>query len=181
VPDDRVRVLELTAKTVVVHTVTYFCVGAAAFFLLDYSALYSRPDLAGFMRQTSDPMVMAGPLFQPIRGAVFGLAIYPLRRAFFERENGWLLLWWVLVAFGIISTFGPAPGSLEGLVYTRISLFHQLVGLPEVVVQALALAFGLAYWVNHPSNRWVAWTMCAAFVVVLLLSIVGLVSTQRGA
>jgi hypothetical protein len=181
VADDRLRFLELTAKTVVVHTVTYFCVGAGAFFLLDYSALYSRPDLAGFMRQTTDPMVMAGPLFQPIRGAVFALAIYPLRKAFFERKNGWLLLWWVLVALGIISTFGPAPGSIEGLVYTRISLFHQLVGLPEVIIQALALASGVAYWVNHRSNRWFAWTMCAAFVVVLLLTIGGLVSTQRGA
>ena len=180
-PDDRVRLLELTVKTVVVHTVTYFCVGATALFLLDYPTLYSRPDMTGFMRQTTDPMVMAGPLFQPVRGAVFALAIYPLRRAFFERKNGWLLLWWALVAFGIISTFGPAPASLEGLVYTRISVLHQLVGLPETIFQALALAFGLTYWVNHPSNRWLTWTMCAAFVAVLLLSITALVSTQRAA
>ena len=98
-----------------------------------------------------------------------------------ERNNGWLLLWWVLVALGIISTFGAAPGSLEGLVYARISVPHQLIGLPEVVLQAFALAFGLVYWVNHPRNRWLTWVMGATFVVALVLPIAGLLAEPRGA
>ena len=85
------------------------------------------------MRPTTDPMVMAGPLFQPIRGLVFALVFYPLREILFTKKNGWLIMWWILVALGILSTFGPAPGSIEGMIYTVIPLRSQLTGWLEVV------------------------------------------------
>ena len=172
---------QLAVKTVIVHTVTYFAVGLVAMSVAHYATLYARPDMAGLMRQTTDPMVMAGPLFQPLRGLIFALAIYPLRGMLLVRKHGWLLLWWILVALGIISTFGPAPGSLEGLVYTRISVLHQLVGLPEVVLQALFLASGVVYWVNHPQKRWFTWVMAVAFVIVMAIPLVGLLAKSRGA
>lgn len=179
--DDRPRLLDLAVKTIIVHTVTYFVMGILALFLLGYAALYARPDMARLMRQTTDPMVMAGPLFQPIRGVVFALAIYPLRELLFGRKHGWLLLWWLLIALGIISTFGPSPGSVEGLVYTRISIPDQLVGLPEVLLQSLLLAFGVVYWVGHPDKRWLTWLMVGSFVVIMLLSIAGLLVRSGGA
>lgn len=179
--DDRPRLLDLAVKTIIVHTVTYFVMGILALFLLGYAALYARPDMARLMRQTTDPMVMAGPLFQPIRGLVFALAIYPLRELLFGRKHGWLLLWWLLIALGIISTFGPSPGSVEGLVYTRISIPDQLVGLPEVLLQSLLLAFGVVYWVGHPDKRWLTWLMVGSFVVIMLLSIAGLLVRSGGA
>lgn len=172
---------QLAIKTAIVHTVTYFAMGLVALSVLNYAALYSRPDMAGFMRPTAEPLVMAGPLFQPVRGLVFALVIRPLQGVFLGSERGWLLLWWTLVALGIISTFGPAPGSVEGLVYTRITLSHQLVGLPEVVLQALLLAVGVVYWVNHPEKRWLTWLMVIAFVLAMLLPIAGLMATSRGA
>jgi len=178
---DQPRLLELAVKTIVVHTVTYFAIGGLAFYLLDYAAVLSRPDMASWMRQPTDPILIAGPLFQPIRGVVFALAIYPVQGMFWGRQHGWLLLWWMLLALGIISTFGPAPGSLEGLVYTRIPILNQLLDLREVVVQSLLLASGLAYWVNHPQSRWLTWVMAVAFVVVLLMPIAGLLVGSRGA
>jgi hypothetical protein len=173
--------VELAVKTTIVHTVTYFLMGVLAAAVLDYATLYARPDMAGFVRQTTDRMVMAGPLFQPIRGLVFALAIYPLRDVFLGRTLGWLLLWWVLVALGIVSTFEAAPGSVEGLVYTRISVAHQLLGLPEVLLQALLLAAGVFYWIHHQEKRWLTWVLAVAFVAILSLSIAGLVVRPRGA
>jgi len=178
---DSPQLLELAVKTIIVHTVTYFLTGALAFYFLDYATVLARPDMASWMRQPTDPMVMAGPLFQPIRGLVFALVIYPLREKFFERRHGWLLLWWILVALGIISTFGAVPGSLEGFVYTRISIRDQLLGLPEVVLQALLLAFGVVYWVNHPRTPWLTRVMVAAFILVMSLPILGLLARSRGA
>src|SRR5262245_49864224 len=103
----------LTVKTIAVHTVTYFVMGLIAFNLFDYAGLFAQPGLAGFFRQTDDPVIAAGPLLQPIRGALFALALYPLREIIFGRRYGWLILWWLLVALGILSTFGPSPGSVE--------------------------------------------------------------------
>ena len=55
----------LTLKTVVVHTITYFIAGVLAYTLGGYEKAFSQPPLSYFMRPTSDPLVMAGPLFQP--------------------------------------------------------------------------------------------------------------------
>ena len=171
---------QVTIKTIVVHTVTYFVMGVFALLVFDYAALHAQPDMAGLMRQTTDPLVMAGPLFQPMRGLVFALVIYTLRQVVFTRKQGWLVLWWIRVALGVVSTFGPAPGSIEGLIYTVVPLRHQFIGLLEVVPQTLLLALGVVYWVNHPEKRWLTWLMATAFAAVILLSIAGLLARSRG-
>jgi len=163
----------LALKTIVVHTITYFAMGLLAATFLGYAERFARPGMVCWMRQTNDPLVMAGPLFAPIRGLLFALAFYPLREVLFKK-NGWLIMWWLLVALGILSTFGPAPGSVEGMVYTVIPLLDQLTGWLEVVPQAFLLAVVLYYWVNHPKNRWLTWVMGAIFVLVLLFPVLGL-------
>jgi hypothetical protein len=103
-----------------------------------------------------------------------------LRRAFFARPNGWLVMWVTLVAFGILGTFGSPPGSLEGFIYTTVPASVQLTLLPEVLVQSLALSWLLFQWVNHPERRWLRWLMVAAFVVALLLPLLGLAEAIGG-
>jgi hypothetical protein len=166
--------LGLAVKTIVVHTITYMLMGMLAATLLGYGEAFAAPWMACWMRQTDDPMVMAGPLFQPIRGLLFALAFYPLRGLLFGRKKGWLVLWWLLVALGILSTFGPAPGSVEGMLYTVIPVSQQLMGWLEVIPQALLLSVILFYWVSHPEKRWLTWLMVAVFVVMLLLPALGL-------
>src|SRR5262245_36821845 len=115
--DGTVSLVTLTIKTVIVHTVTYSIVGFLAFTVLDYGRLFSDPPMKVVMRQTDDPWVMAGPLFQPVRGLLFALAFYPLRDVLFGRKGGWLVLWLELVILGILSPFGASPGSVEGMIY----------------------------------------------------------------
>jgi hypothetical protein len=166
--------LGLVVRTIIVHTVTYFVMGMLASVLLGYAEAFAKPWMACWMRQTDDPIVMAGPLFAPLRGLLFALAFYPLRETLFGRKKGWLIMWWLLVALGILSTFGPAPGSVEGMVYTVLPLSQQLTGWLEVIPQALLLSVILFYWVNHPDKRWLTWLMVAVFVVMLLMPALGL-------
>lgn len=166
--------LALAAKTIVAHSVTYFFMGILASTFLNYAERFARPEMACWMRQLDDPLIMAGPLLQPIRGLIFALAFYPLRETLFGRKNGWLILWWLLVALGILSTFGPPPGSIEGMIYTRIPILDQLVGWLEVVPQALLLSVILFYWVNHPEKKWLNWVMGVFFFVVNLMLVAGL-------
>jgi hypothetical protein len=173
--DDLIRFPGFAARTIVAHTVTYFCMGVLAAAILDYHEQFSRPFMACWMRPTTDPLVMAGPLFQPIRGFIFALVFYRFRDILFSKPRGWLLTWWTLVGLGIISTFGPAPGSIEGMVYTVIPLRDQLTGWLEIVPQALLLSGILYYWVRHPQNRRLDWTLGIAFAIVLLLPLLGLV------
>lgn len=170
----RPTVLEVTIKTIVTHTITYFIMGLLASTLFNYGRLYAETSLNLLMRQTSEPMVMAGPLFQPIRGFLFGIVFFLLRDTLFRRKNGWLVMWILLVVVGILSPFGPSPGSIEGMIYTVVPLEIQLIGLPEVLLQALILSVVLFYWVNHPEKTWLNWVMGVAFALVILMPILGL-------
>jgi hypothetical protein len=170
----------IVLKTVVVHTVTYFLAGLVAMLALGYRQRFAEPPLAALILPTDDPRVMAGPLFQPLRGMLFGLVFYTLRPVVFRRPDGWLVLWLVLVVVGVVSTFGPSPGSVEGMIYTTLPWGAHLFGLPEVLAQAGLLAGVLWYWVNHPERRWLGWSLGVAFALALALPALGLLAQQAG-
>lgn len=172
--------IEVITKAIATHTVTYFLMGLLASTVFDYGALYAETSLNLLMRQTSHPLVMAGPLFQPIRGALFGIVFFMLRDILFGRRNGWLVMWIILLVVGVIGPFGPTPGSIEGLIYTIVPVGIQLRGLPEVLLQSMLLSVVLVYWVNHPQKRWLNWIMGIAFFLVMLLPTVGLLVGQAG-
>jgi hypothetical protein len=177
VTQTRPTLLEVLVKTIVTHTVTYFIMGLLASTILDYARFFTESDLNLMMRPTSDLLVMVGPLFQPLRGVLFGTVFYLLRDPVFNKKNGWLVMWIVLVAVGILGTFGPSPGSLEGMLYTVFPFWIHLRGLPEVLLQSLFLSVILFYWVNYP-KRWLNWVMGIAFVVFMSFPILGLLATQ---
>ena len=166
------RFLPLAAKAIVCHTITYFVMGALAAHFLHYAELLARPDSG--MRQITDPWVMAGPLFQPLRGLVFASVFYPLRGILFGKKHGWVLMAWILIAIGILSTFGPASGSIEGMIYTPTPIHFQLRGWLEVVPQALLLSALLCYWVGHAEKKWLNWLLGIVFFVMMALPVLGL-------
>ena len=169
---------ESIVKASVIHTISYFIMGFLAYTLFDYEHLYAETSLKLLMRPASEPVVMAGPLFQPIRGALFGIVFFLLRESLFRKKSGWLIMWIVLVVLGIIGTFGPTPGSFEGMIYTVLPLQIHLIGLPEIVIQALILSLGVFYWVNHPGKKWLNWTFGIVFFLMLLLPLLGLFVEQ---
>jgi hypothetical protein len=82
----------------------------------------------------------------------------------------------MLLALGVFSTFGPSPGSIEGMIYTKVPLRTQLLGLPEVILQSLLLSVLLFVWVRHPERRWLTWLFGVLFAIVMLLPTLGLLT-----
>ncbi|KYF91901.1 hypothetical protein BE17_19690 [Sorangium cellulosum] len=175
----RPALLEIVLKTVVTHSTTYVVMGLLASSILDYTRFFAETSLGLMMRPTSDPWVMAGPLLQPVRGLLFGVVFHVLREPFFGKRNGWLAMWLVLVVMGIVGTFGPAPGSLEGMIYTVLPPWVHLRGLPEVLLQSLFLSLILHHWVNNPQKRWIRWVMGIAFAILMSLPVLGLLVGVR--
>ena len=171
------RFLGLAAKTIVCHTITYFIMGFLAAYFLNYAAVLSHPN--SLMRPINDPWVMAGPLFQPLRGLIFALVFYPLREILFGKKYGWLIMAWMLIALGILSTFGAVSGSIEGMIYTVVPIRFQLKGWLEIVPQALLFSALLCYWVNHPAKKWLNWLLGIVFLLMMALPVVGLL-TRKG-
>jgi hypothetical protein len=171
----------VVAKTTVAHTLTYFLVGLAAFSLFDYTTGLADPALSSLMRPTDDPLVQAGVLFQPVRGALFGLVFYLLRQVLFVHRRGWLITWFTLAVIGILSTFGPAPGSIEGLIYTKASFDGLWGGGIEVLTQSGLFSALTCYWVKHPEKRWLNWVLGVLVAIALILPALGLVARQLSA
>ena len=166
----------LILKSSVAHTLTYFLMGILAYNFLNYEDSFVAGALENYMRPTDSAWVAAGPGLQWIRGIIFALAFYPLREVFFHKKNGWLILGWVLTALGILSTFGAAPGSIEGILYTNYPTnFFSYV---EVVPQAFLFAGLLYYWVNHPEKKWLNWVLGICFVLVVLMSMLGVMAAN---
>ena len=172
--ENRITLISLTLKAIVAHTITYFLVGLVAFNVFNYAADFAQPEMRTWMRQTNDPIIALGPALQPIRGILFALAFYPLREILFRKKYGWLITWWLLVSLGILSTFGPAPSSVEGMIYTILPIRDQLSGgLLEILTQSFLFSALLYYWVNNPDKRWMNWLLGMVFGLVVLMSIMG--------
>jgi hypothetical protein len=167
----------LAAKTMVCHTITYVICGILAAHFLDYGALFARTDSG--MRLITDPWVMAGPLFQPLRGLVFASVFYCFRERLFGKKNGWVVMAWMLIGVGILSTFAAASGSIEGMIYTTLPPTYQVRGWLEVVPQALLFSGLLCFWVKRPDQKWFNWTLGGSFFVVMALPVLGLLA-RRG-
>ena len=155
------------------HMVTYVAAGLLAYTIFDYQAFFREPPLAAYMKPTSSPWVAAGPGLQIIRGLIFAVVLYPFRAVFLDRPKGWLALWGLFVGLAILSTAGPAPGSVEGFVYTTLTPMQHLRGLPEVLLQTLLTSVLLVSWYRAPGRAW-NWGMGAGAILVILMSVMAL-------
>lgn len=147
-------------RVTLVHFLSYSLVGALFFFLkLNVIVYYElNPDTAirGYQelfRTTNSVWVAAGPLFQILRGLLFGLVLYPFREILIRRKWGWLYLWALFLVLALFSTIGPGPGSIEGLIYTHVPLNHHLLTPWEGMVQTLLFSLLLIWWEKSSSKR----------------------------
>jgi len=129
------------------------------------------------MLPPSSKWVAVGPALQVIRGLIFALCLYPFRRVFLDEPRGWLKLWGLLVGLVILSTAVPAPGSVEGMIYTKIPVRTQILGLHETLGQSLAFSILLVLWYRRPHRAWGV-VMSIATVLVLLMSLAGALAAK---
>ena len=83
---------------------------------------------------------------QPIRGLIFAIGLWPLRGFLIEKKRGWLTLWGLLITIGILSTPAASPGSIEGMLYSKIPMWYHLMGYPEILLQTLVFSIWLVWW-----------------------------------
>ncbi len=138
--------LTFALKVIVAHTATYFIFGIIMSNVFDYGEIFQRPIIRDYMIPMDEHNIVLGPFLQPIRGLIFGIGLWPLRGFLVEKKRGWLTLWGLLVTIGILSTPAASPGSIEGMLYSKLPMWYHLMGLPEVVLQTLVFSIWLVWW-----------------------------------
>ncbi|MBX3058551.1 MAG: hypothetical protein KF770_18970 [Anaerolineae bacterium] len=161
-------------RTIISHTVTYFAIGVVATVLLGYATRMIRPDVAPLIRKMTDPILIASPLFQPVRAALLAIVFYLLRDVLFSNRKGWLIMWCMLVVIGILTPFSASWGGIEGMIFFNLPLWDHLVGWPEVFSQTLLLSVILTQWVNQPKSKRLHGIMLVGFILAMLLPILAL-------
>lgn len=138
-------------RITIAHVVTYFAVGLIAATVLNYEQLFTQPVIRDFMRPFGSVAVIAGPVLQVARGLVIAAVLLPFRSVLAGRL-GWLWLWLLIVGIGILSTPAAAPGSLEGVVYSRLPWWYHLIGMPEMLVQTFLFSVLTCLVAQYPGG-----------------------------
>jgi hypothetical protein len=84
---------------------------------------------------------------QFIRGILLGFVVWWIKGIVIGKKLGWLKLWAILVILGIISTYEPAHGSIEGFIYLAPVDVPVNSGLSilEVLTQPLLFSIMVTY------------------------------------
>jgi hypothetical protein len=142
---------------IIAHTITYFLFGLLMSNVFHYGQIFEMPVIRDYMLPMDQHNVLIGPFMQPLRGLLFAIALWPLRGFLIEKKRGWLILWGLLVMVGILSTPAASPGSIEGMLYTKLPMWYHWIGFPEVGLQTLVFSIWLVWWerqsVKSPAEK----------------------------
>jgi hypothetical protein len=150
------------------HMISYFLMGIIAATVLDYKGSFDTPPLSYLMKPVDSPWVAVGPILQILRGLVFSLALWYFRKGFLHATYGWLKLWGLILGLSVLSTTGPASGSIEGIIYTKIPIASQLSGYFEILPQTLLFSLSVFYWYEKPKKLWTILSIILVSIIVLL-------------
>jgi len=149
---DKLKTKEFTLfaiKVIIIHSVTYFIFGLLMSNMFNYGELFQKDIIRDYMLPINSPNILLGPFLQPVRGLLFAFGIWPIRTLIFDKKFGWLILWNIIIIFGILSTPAAAPCSIEGLLYSKLPVWFHLIGLPEILLQTLLFSVILFFWVKR--------------------------------
>jgi len=133
--------IKFFTKVTAVHVITYMVAGIIGYNLLHANYVDYLGEILGFkpMEEIRFSTVMLG---QIIRGILLGIVIWWIKDSIIGKKLAWLKLWAILVILGIINTYGPSHGSIEGFIYLDSSHFDDMpfimnLSMFEVLVQPL--------------------------------------------
>lgn len=79
-------------------------------------------------RPLDSPIVRAASLLQFVRAALIALVLYPFYNVLIKSRRGWLKLFALLWGLSFFGAVEPIPGSMEGMIYTELSISEHLIG-----------------------------------------------------
>lgn len=138
------KAVQFISKITIIHIITYIICGMIFMQVFDYQSTLSQ---AG-MRDTNSLIVGLAPVFQILRGILFGIILWLFRDSFINKKYGWLILWMMIVIVGIINTPATSPGSIEYLIYYEPSNEPwnlEVGGMLEILSQTFLFSV-LSFW-----------------------------------
>lgn len=135
------------------HVVTYLVCGLIFMNVMNYAKEFVQDDYFSHFRPLDSPIVRAAILFQFIRGAFIASILYPFRKILVEHQWGWFFLFWLIFGLTGLGAVNATPGSIEGMIYTEVSIKAHLIGMPEVITQSLVFSVLFVFWERKNNSK----------------------------
>lgn len=170
------ELLGFIGRTTVTHVSLYFVFGILFGVLIKGGhVMYAINELDVYFRPITDPIVMSSSFINIIRGIIIAIALFPFREKLFKDNFGWLYLWGLLAILSIISVYGAAPGSVEGVIYTRLPIWYHLRYLPDILLHTLTFSVLLFLW-ERKKSKIISIPLVIIFSFVVVMQVVMLVT-----
>ncbi len=161
---------EFCWRIIAVYMIAYLISGMIA--QIYYKPVWDAGVLSTIMRPMNSPWVALGPALQSINAFALAMILFPLRSILIGQKKGWVTLFLLMAGFSIFVPQAPAPSSFEGLIYTKLSIFEHLIGLPETFLFSFLFSFGIYQWYQKPNKIWDIVSI-AVIVFILAMSTLG--------
>lgn len=155
-------------RIIAAHMIAYFI--AATIAQIYYKPIWDSGTLPLIMKPMDSPLVALGPALQSINAFFMAIILFPIQSLIIGRKSGWLTLFLLVAGFSIFAPQAPAPGSFEGFIYTKVTLFEHLIGLPECFLYSLLFSMGFYLWYKKPKKTW-------NIVSIIAISLIALITT----
>lgn len=163
----------------VIHFATYFVIGLITFFseihALAYYEHHPLEMVSQYFRNSNSLLVMAGPLLQIPRGILLAIALFPIRQSILEKKVGWIYLWLLFLVFAILAPSGAAPGSIEGVIYTKLPAKFHMLYLPELFIQTALCSFLFFKAERNELEKWMKAIIYAISITAILMLTAGII------
>ncbi|MGP3779815.1 hypothetical protein ACTWKD_13450 [Halanaerobium saccharolyticum] len=143
------RFVYFTIRFILVHVITYIFIGVVFMNLQNYASAFVTMDAFANFRSLDSTIVRMAPVFQIFRGAFFAFILYPFYNTLIKSDYAWVKMFFLIWGFSLIGSVAPIPGSIEGIIYTKMSLAEHLIGIPEVTVQIFVFSWFFVKWENR--------------------------------
>jgi hypothetical protein len=138
-----------TIRFILVHVISYIFIGVIFMNFQNYASAFITMEQFSNFRSLDSTIVQLAPVFQIFRGAFFAFILYPFYNMIIKSDYAWVKLFFLIWGFSLIGSVAPIPGSIEGMIYTKMSLAEHLIGLPEVTVQIFVFSWFFVKWENR--------------------------------
>jgi hypothetical protein len=176
--NDRIPFPIFCWRTIAVYMISYAIGGLIA--QIYYKPMWDSGMISQIMKPMNSPIVALGPMLQCVNAFFISLILFPLRSLILNPKNGWMTLFLLVAGFSVFVPQAPAPGSFEGFIYTRLTLFEHIIGLPETLLFSLLFSLGVYFWYRKPKKIWNIVSLVLITLVVLMstlgyLSAIGII------
>ncbi|MTI71830.1 MAG: hypothetical protein FH751_16395 [Firmicutes bacterium] len=121
--------------------------------LLSYLESFTNLGSLKYIHSFKSPILNVSPFMKIVYSIIIALILYPFYKDIIKSKRGYLKLFIILWGLALIGSVECIPGSIEGFIYTKISLLEHFLVALEVTVQMMIFTLIFFKWERNVYKR----------------------------